>query len=99
MRKFIFTFIFALFFFIAGAGSARAASLYLSPSTKQVSVGDILSVRVLINTDGKPINNSQAAISFPADLLEVVSLSKSGSIFFFVGGRAGFFQSSRNSQF
>lgn len=81
MRKFAFTFIAALLLFIAGTGFAKAASLYFSPNAKQVSVGDILSVRVLINTDGKPINNSQAAVSFPADLLEVVSLSKSGSIF------------------
>ncbi|MBI5530974.1 MAG: hypothetical protein HY918_05785 [Candidatus Doudnabacteria bacterium] len=80
-KKFLLAFIAALFFLVLNVGSAKAASLYFSPSTKEVSVGNIVNVQVLINTDNRPINNSQAVINFPTDLLEVVSLSKSGSIF------------------
>jgi hypothetical protein len=58
-----------------------AASLSLSPSTATVSIGNIISVRVLVNTVNKAINNSEAVIQFPSDLLEVVSISKSSSIF------------------
>ncbi|MEK7140428.1 MAG: hypothetical protein AAB815_01435, partial [Patescibacteria group bacterium] len=66
---------------IFGAPVANAATLYFSPSSGNFSVGNILNASVLVNTQGQAINNSGAVINFPADLLEVVSVSKSGSIF------------------
>ena len=69
--------IFSLFF----ANKIYAASLSLSPEAPTVSVGNIISVKVLVNTDGKAINNSESVIQFPSDLLEVVSISKNSSIF------------------
>ena len=68
-------------FLIFGAKAAEAATLYFSPSSGNFSVGNILNTSVLVNTQGKAINNSSAVINFPASLLEVISVSKSGSIF------------------
>src|SRR3989344_739889 len=80
--------LFALSFFILifafcifTVKTANAASLYFSPSSGNFSVGDIISTSVFVNTEGIAINNADAVISFPAALLEVVSLNKSGSIF------------------
>ena len=72
-------FIFTLCFFRVQAASG--ATLYFSPSSGNFSVGNILTTSVLVDTQGKAINNSDAIITFPTDLLEVVSISKSGSIF------------------
>jgi len=71
---------FLLFGIFAPLG-VRAATLYFSPSSGNFSVGDILSTSVLVNTQSQAINNASAVINFPASLLEVVSISKSGSIF------------------
>ena len=64
-----------------GAGIANAATLYFSPSSGNFSVGNILTTSVIVNTQGEEINNADAVINFPAGLLDVVSVSKSGSIF------------------
>lgn len=61
--------------------SADAALLYFSPDSKVMNAGDIVNVAVIVNTSGSPINNAEAVINFPKDLLEVVSLSKSNSVF------------------
>jgi hypothetical protein len=63
------------------ASFAFAATLYFNPSSGNFTVGNILTTSVLVNTQGESINNSDAVINFPTDLLEVVSVSKSGSIF------------------
>ncbi len=59
----------------------NAATLSISPSSSTVSVGNIVSVKVIVNTQGVFINNSDAILQFPSDLLEVVSISKNSSIF------------------
>lgn len=63
------------------AKTVNAATLYFSPSSGSFLVGDILSVDVLVNTQGESINNSDAVINFPSGLLEIISISKSNSIF------------------
>ena len=68
-------------FLMFGARAANAATLYFSPSSGNFSVGDILTTNIFVNTQGQSINNSDAVINFPAGLLEIVSVSKSGSIF------------------
>src|SRR3989344_7191998 len=73
--------IFSLFFFLSFFGRADAATLYFSPSSGDFTVGNILNVSILVNTQGKAINNAEVIINFPASLLEVISISKSGSIF------------------
>lgn len=59
----------------------NAATIILAPSTSNVNVGNIISLKVNVNTQGVDINNGEAVIRFPTDLLEVVSVSKSASIF------------------
>ncbi|QQR50399.1 hypothetical protein IPF86_00555 [Candidatus Nomurabacteria bacterium] len=58
-----------------------SATLSLLPSTITTSVGNTFSISVIANTSGKYINNSDGEILFPVDLLQVVSISKSNSIF------------------
>lgn len=69
--------VFSLFFF----KHVEAATLSLMPTSSSVSVGNIVSIKVVVNTSGKYINNGEASIQFPTDLLEVVSISKNSSIF------------------
>ncbi len=78
-NKFLVLF-FSLFIFFSGALSAQAASLYFYPANKTVEVGDIVKVSVIVNTAGVAINNAEANISFPTDMLDVASISK-GSVF------------------
>ncbi len=76
---FVTIFLFSIFLF--GSSNVHAATLDLSPSAGDLTVGNILGVSVLVDTKGSSINNSDAVINFPASLLEVISISKSGSIF------------------
>ena len=73
---------------VAGAVSAclplhvaEAATLYLSPAVSTVAVGNIVTLNVMVNSEGEAINNSETSIQFPTDLLQVISVSKSSSIF------------------
>lgn len=79
--KRFFLLLLAMIFLLSLAGKADAATLSFSPSAASVSVGNIVSVKVVVNTSGEAINNAEATIQFPSDLLEVVSVSKSSSIF------------------
>ena len=79
--RYYFSFIVACVLFISSTHITRAASLLLSPSNSKVSVGNIVSVKILVNTDGKFINNADAILRFPNDLLDVMSISKTSSIF------------------
>lgn len=63
------------------ADKTYAASLSILPSPSTVSVGDIVSERVSVNTEGQSINTANASIQFPTDMVEVVSITKSSSIF------------------
>lgn len=60
---------------------SEAATISIAPSAQSVSVGNIFTVQVLVNTLNQYINNGEAVIQFPTDMLEVVSLTKSSSIF------------------
>lgn len=66
---------------IAPLFSVNAAMLYFRPISGNVSVGDIIQTDVLIDTKGVSINASEATVAFPVDLLDIVSVSKTGSIF------------------
>ncbi len=63
------------------AASAQAASLYFSPSSGSRAVGDSFSVNIYTSSADQAMNAASGVISFPQDKLEVISLSKSGSIF------------------
>jgi len=60
---------------------AEAAILYLAPETGTFQIGNTFSVSVKVNAQGTPINAGDGIINFSPDELEVVSISKSGSIF------------------
>lgn len=66
--------------FIPLKSEAAGASLFLSPGSGSVRVGEQISVRVVLNTGGTAINAGEATISFPAAQLEVIRLAK-GQIF------------------
>ncbi len=57
----------------------EAASLYLTTANNKVTVGSLITVNLLVNTQGKTINNAEAVIRFPNDLVDVVSVK--GSLF------------------
>ena len=60
---------------------SQAATLSLSPASVKVSTGNVVAVKVLVNTVGQSINTAAGSIQFPTDLLQVMSVSKSSSIF------------------
>lgn len=76
--------LFSLIFLCGGvffAGQASAANLYLSPSTGSYLVGAIIPVSINISSSDQSMNAASGIVFFPTDKLEVISLSKSGSIF------------------
>lgn len=70
-----------LVFGLVNRVSAANASLYLSPSTGNYTVGNNFSVQVKVNTGGLAINASDGSLVFDPDKLEIKNLSKEGSIF------------------
>lgn len=61
--------------------SAVAATLGVTPAATSVHAGDIVTVRLIANTQGTAINQGEGTLQFPTDMLDVVSASKTGSIF------------------
>jgi hypothetical protein len=72
-------FVLGIWFFSYGA--ANAAILQLGSNSSTLSPGDVATIVVSLNSEGVAINNAEAKIIFPSDLLEVVSISKVNSIF------------------
>src|SRR3989344_4368368 len=73
--------IFSLVLFVFSFGTAEAATLFIKPTQTEVSVGNIVHVQISVDTSGKVINNAESIVQFPKDLLEIVSLDKTASIF------------------
>src|SRR3990167_5137071 len=72
------TFAFALF--VLTPLSAHAATLNFSPPSGSYGVGSTFSVNVTVESAGQAMNAVSGVVSFPWDKLEVVSISKQGSI-------------------
>ncbi len=70
-----------IFFLLISFNYANAAILGVYPSSKLVNVGNIVPVKVTVNATGQAINNVEGIVSFPNDLMEVTSVSKTASIF------------------
>lgn len=66
-------------FLFAFAKEASASTLYLSPGSGSVSKGSILTTSLGLNTAGEGVNGISAFLSYPADKLEVTSISYGGS--------------------
>ena len=61
--------------------NAQSGSLYLSPSSGNVTVGQGFSIVVRVNTAGVAINAAEGSIVYDSAKLQVTSISKAGSIF------------------
>ena len=69
-----------LFLFALAPLSVDAASLSFSKPAASYNVGSTFSLSIFVESPDQAMNAASAAISYPSDKLEVVSLSKSGSI-------------------
>lgn len=73
--KYFFYIIFLFFPFFS-----YAASINFSPNTGTYKIGETFSIYVNLNTENKSINAVSLNISFPKNILRVISVSKSDSI-------------------
>ncbi len=65
---------------LATPAFASAATLTVAPVTTNVTVGDIVTVRLLVNSEGKALNLVDGTLTFPSDMLSAISLDTSQSI-------------------
>ncbi|MBU4421810.1 cohesin domain-containing protein [Patescibacteria group bacterium] len=70
----------AIFLFFALPAAAHAASLYLSPSSGTYTEYDNFSVTLYASSTDEKMNGAAANISFPTNLLNVNSISITGSL-------------------
>lgn len=78
-RIFPFAALAAAVFAMAPAAHAVGASFAIAPATLAVASGGQFTVSVLVNAE-QAVNAAQGTVTFPADKLRVVGVSKSGSI-------------------
>lgn len=67
-------------FFISW-GSASAATLQINSPSTTLSYGETATLSIVVDTEGVAVNSAEAQIVFPADLVEVLSVSKASSVF------------------
>jgi len=79
IKKLIFI-VFVLFMPLA-AREAFAQSLYFSPDKVSLQTGMTFTIKLKLDSGGSTINVAQATVHFQPDVLEVRSISKTGSIF------------------
>ncbi|MEK7622057.1 MAG: cohesin domain-containing protein [Patescibacteria group bacterium] len=60
--------------------AASAATLYLSPPSGEYRVGQSFTLSVNVSSPNQAVNAADGRVSFPKDYLEILNLSKSGSI-------------------
>jgi len=70
-----------LTFLLFAAKDALAATLYLNPANGTFTVDRNFTVSVFVSSGDQAMNAAEGVINFPTDKLQVVGLSKSGSIF------------------
>lgn len=80
MKK-ISTLIFIIIFVFSFSNKIIAADFFTTTAKTQINVNDTFDLHVNINSDGETINSGEGSMSFPADLLSVVSINNSSSIF------------------
>ena len=76
-RAYLVVFTALLFLFPA---ATRAATLGISPSSITTNAGGSVTETVFVSSGGQAMNASSGTISFPTDLLQVISVSKTNSI-------------------
>lgn len=60
--------------------ATRAATLGLSPANTTVNIGSTISETVIVSSADQAMNAISGTLSFPRDLLQVVSVSKTNSV-------------------
>jgi hypothetical protein len=80
LKKFYLLVIFFSFSFLVLPLLVKGATLYLLPQSQTVYQGDTFIVEVRLDTEEKEINTVGIDLTFPTDLLEVIDLSKGGSV-------------------
>ncbi|HOX61017.1 MAG TPA: cohesin domain-containing protein [Candidatus Magasanikbacteria bacterium] len=80
MKKIIYSlsFLFAFAVCFLFAGNVSAATLYVSPASANLNVGDKVTTVVYVNSGDDAMNGASGKISFTKDVLEVVSVTKGG---------------------
>ncbi len=75
----------AIFLFFAWGNFADAATMYLLPDQRRLSIGQEFNVDIKIDTSdsSSSINSAQATIQFPVSILKVGSVDKQNSAFGF----------------
>src|SRR3989344_9689733 len=81
--KFFIALIIAVFVFALATVEVNAASMYLSPETKVLSIGQTFNVDVIINTDDVAINAAEGVIHYQTSVLELERVDVSNSVFNF----------------
>ena len=76
---FLISFVIGALFFVPSF--TLAATMSVSPNTGVYVAGKTFTVRVVVNTDGKPVNAAEGTLKFNPQELTVVSVDKSNSIF------------------
>lgn len=69
-----------LVIFAGLALTAQAATLSLQPASGSFGIGQNISASIIVSSPSQAMNAVSGVLSFPADQLEVTSISKSGSI-------------------
>jgi len=72
--------LFLLGFILIPLDKVLTADIYILPSTKELNVGNNLEMVVYVDSIDQAINAVSFKISYPEDLLEFISFSKSGTI-------------------
>lgn len=85
MKRYIlfFSVIAVVFFVFNNSVAVQAASFSLEASKETFVVGDTFSVDVLVNSEDVGVNAAQATIKFPKDIIQVISVDKTNSVFNF----------------
>ncbi|OGH81194.1 MAG: hypothetical protein A3F93_04005 [Candidatus Magasanikbacteria bacterium RIFCSPLOWO2_12_FULL_34_7] len=77
---FVFIFLFSIIVNASFWGTVKATTLYFSPSVGSYDSNNIFSVGVYVSNPNESMNAVSALITFPKEVLEVASVSKSNSI-------------------
>jgi len=81
MKSLLFSGFFTVVIFSLIFNPVYSAELFINSSKSSVSVDETFRLRIGSDTLGKNINNAEATITFPTDLIQVVSIDSSSSIF------------------
>lgn len=73
-------FLFTFLVILPLPGSVFADTLLIAPSSGDYTEGQTFSVRVLLTSTGQSVNAVSGVLDFPRDILQVVSVAKTGSM-------------------